>query len=1811
MKKSFTPLFLMILLLALPMVVSAQMESINNDPFTPENLITNIFLGEGVEVLDVQYDGTDDAVAYFKDGENAVSIERGLVMSTGNSSQQSGAVGVENFGNVQSSSGTSGSSIFDADIQTIAAGVTYNDVARYTITFIPISDTLRFNYVFGSEEYPEYVCSNFNDIFGFFISGPGINGPFENDAENIALIPGTDLPVRINNVNPGVVGSAGSIDNCTPPAGYLDYSEFYNDNNGMAQQPVFDGFTDVFTAEAVVVPCSTYTIKLVIADVGDSAFDSGVFLQAKSFGTGSLDVEATTVSLDGSVAEGCTEGLLSFVLPVRTEADLPLDYTILGTAENGVDYEFIPDDLFIPAGDSIVSVPIIAFEDMLDEGTETIMIDIQRDPCNRDTIIIPIKDNPLVPAELRPDTTVCQGDPVQLDGTLDVPLPEPLSFSNDGPLVVSPAQTTLYSDIDVFGVLPANLSDGVIESVCIDDLQTTWADDLKIFLLSPGGQFIELVTDIGNPGDNFIGTCFTPAATTPITDLTLADQPFTGEFAPEGIWTDLYGSENPTNGTWQLSLFDKFAADVPVLNSWTITFRPIYEIRYDWVPTTGLSCSDCPDPIATPDATTTYVMTATDSYGCTTYDSLTIEVIPDLEAPQAQCAVINENSITISWPDVVGANSYQVNVDNTGWVPANGMNEHTVNGIPLSTTVEFMIQGVALCPGAIDTIQCTTPDCTPPSLNLVSTSAVSCFGGADGAVEVSANGGVTPYEYNLEGQTNTTGIFTGLSAGDYTAQVLDSTGCPQILPFTISQPDSLDATLVKDDASCFGFDDGQATYEIVGGAGPYQFDWSDGQTDSIAVGLSAGMIELELTDANGCAYTYSIEIEEPALLEASVVVDSVDCQGDNTGSALITPEGGAAPYTYAFSPMVNQGATEAEAVDLARGTYSYTVTDANDCTVEGDFEIEEPEELEVTLDITDALCADSTSGSTIATVAGGIQPYTYLWQDEMTNTIGQTDEQTDMGAGFYQLEVTDANDCVVTASFEVLEAEALDYTLDLMPASCNGLADGQADITPSGGTGNYSFAWDDIGNGPASRTDLAGGSYGVTISDDNGCNLPLTFDIESPESIILAFDSTATSCNGGADGTAMVIPEGGTAPYSYAWEDGQNTAMASGLNAGSIGVTVTDNNGCEAIGNVIVEEATALSLELEGTDASCFEAADGQITATGDGGAGGYTFEWSDSQTGPTASGLSAGTYTVIMTDANGCTIEDMLQIEEPTALTSSTESQTASCNPTPDGTATIMADGGTMPYEYFWNDGQTTAMAQALEQGEYYVTVTDANGCTVLDTVQVDGIPEIELMATSEDVSCNGDADGQASINASGGSGVYTYSWGNGLPDSDTQNTLSANTYLVTVTDELGCMETISIEIGQPAALVLSTDVNMIRCSGGADGSAEVQPSGGTAPYIYNWSNGASSAMISDLALGAYSVTVEDANGCIISTTLQVEEASPISVTVEVEEVVCYGQRTGAAQIAVDGGLPPYTYSWSNGDTGNEVSNVAAGDYTVSITDAAGCEVIEELFIPQPDEPLSATISAIDVSCFGEQDGRIEIQAQGGTPGYRYSLDGEFYSGSSTFLGLEPGPYGVLVQDAEGCSILLDAVQVGEPDPIIVDLGEDRSINFGDTIRLLPEITGGVGAFGYDWFPQDSSLLSCFECSGPLVSPSFQVSYSVIVTDETGCTGEDLVTLYARKNRPVVVPTGFTPNGDGNNDILMVHAREDIKLTVTYFRVFDRWGELVFEVEEFLPNNPAFGWNGLFRDEPLNDGVFVWDIQVEYVDGLKENFKGHTTLVR
>lgn len=2110
--------------------------------FTPESLISNVFLGEGVEVLEITHNGTSSSVGYFSNGTNDIGINRGIVMSTGT---------VNVIAGPNEAGGTSGSTSGNSN-DPYLGDISDNlfDNNKYTIRFIPTSDTLRFKYTFASEEYPEYACTGFNDIFGFFIHGPGINGSYPNNAENIALVPElsdptgltfTDLPVTINNVN-GYNGNP-VPNECLPPNGSTAYSQYYRDNVG-SENMIFDGYLKVFYAQAIVTPCQEYTIVLSIADVGDDQWDSAVFLEARSFGTGSLQVETQTVSLDGSLSEGCASGELTFALPNVVENDFPIDYTIFGTATNGVDYSFIPDDLFIAAGDSVVSVPVEVYEDNIEEDVELIGIDIQRDPCNRDTFYFRLNDNRLLELDLGVDETICDGNSLQLDGTMDVPLPDPPNFTNttDYDIVVisdnnppPPGTPPTISPINVIGVQPLVVQPDVIKSVCIN-VEHRWISDVDVFLFAPNGQFIELTTDNGKSGDDYFQTCFTPTATNPINFGSQAPStaaPFTGDWMPEGSFEDLYGS--PTNGEWQLAIKIDQQGFSGTLLDWSICFNPVYQIDYNWTPATGLSCTDCPDPVASPNTTTTYTLEVTDTYGCSIADEVEVMVEDAIEPPVVNCTPTT-NSIVLDWAALAGATGYEININGSGWQPTSGDLQHLINGLSINEEVSFEIRATSDCDSDILSSSCTTLDCIPPSINLDAATNIDCFNGTNGTINVSATGAMAPYEFNIPGiEINNTGVFTDLPAGSYNVVVTDNLGCPGTMEVTLTEPEELAATIqIVDSITCNGLSNGRLAAIVEGGTGPFDFNWNNSNTDSVFNAGVAGINTVVITDQNNCNITVDFDMPEPEVLTVSASMTVVSCPGGNDGTATALASGGSAPYAYQWSN--GQTADEATgfsagtefvtvtdakgcmeilnvsidenppiALDFSEtlpacngisngnvtvlptggsGTYTYewsnnqssataaalgagehfvTVTDDAGCSITGSYDLGEPDPIIITETVVNPLCAEGddatislevtggnggysftwtddntittdnrtnlTAGSytvnvvdqigcqnsllievvepasldvitsttpvgcaggntgavsasvnggsgtiiyqwdingTIVTtpmvenlpaavygltitdgndceytedvevfqsagidvvetisnvncfgdnngsidlvISGGNAPYTLEWVDENNNVIGDTENIENLVAGTYQINITDANNCIQTNAFEISQQPELVLGFaSTTPVSCASGSNGNITLSVEGGDGNYNYQWsnnattanlenipaddyevtvtDGLGcsaiinttiteptpiqisgmanpvncfgetNGSISinvnggtvlndyqyvwshggnttlEENLASGDYEVTIFDDNGCSQTAIYSINTPAEITTDTDIIPATCSGSATGTAIVTADGGDGGFTYQWGTNANmqtTATATDLLADVYFVTVTDGNGCTAEAIADVVEPLAISNEIDQTNVDCFGTSSGTITTSIQGGTTPYTYEWNGpngfASADPGLTNIQAGVYNLIVTDNNSCTFEQTVTITQPTTgLTATATVRDTVCFGLENGSATAMTNGGTGAVDYLWNyQNQTTATVNNLPAGTWEVVATDASGCTATASTIIDENPEITLELDQTPSLCNNGTDGTANLRNifSGGVAVnttdYILNWSTNETTANIANLTGGSTYDIAVTDRLGCTATAAIEIGNPAPVGVLTEANNApSCFGGNDGLAQVSGAGGVAPYQYTWSANAdnqSTAAANNLTAGTYFVSVQDANTCETVLEVTVDQPTQLGIDFQVGEISCPGDTDGEILSNISGGTAPYNYNWSTGATTSSINEITAGDYSLTITDNNGCSFEATQAIELP-EVLEATTDIESPICFGDQNGRILINPTGGVGPYTYALNEPDYGGSSVQLGITAGFYTIFVKDSKGCEFQ-DTLTVTQPEAIVVNAGRDQSIQLGDSLQLSAEVTNAVGEVFIDWMAPYEGTLFCqadtvFSCDEPWSIPQHTIKYVVLATDENGCQGADEIEIEVVKARQVMAPTAFTPNGDGNNDLLIIHGVPGTE--VLNFKVFDRWGTLLYEDANFMVNDEDHGWNGSYRSQLMATGVYMWMAEVKYIDGAIGTFSGNSTLLR
>ncbi len=578
-------------------------------------------------------------------------------------------------------------------------------------------------------------------------------------------------------------------------------------------------------------------------------------------------------------------------------------------------------------------------------------------------------------------------------------------------------------------------------------------------------------------------------------------------------------------------------------------------------------------------------------------------------------------------------------------------------------------------------------------------------------------------------------------------------------------------------------------------------------------------------------------------------------------------------------------------------------------------------------------------------------------------------------------------------------------------------------------------------------TGLMGSSvYYVVVEGFSTNNGDYTLNITETSYMLSATAApTDISCNGAMDGAIDITMDNGLAPYMYMWSTTETTEDISGLAPGDYTVTITDLNGCTAIvGPVTIAEPMVLSITSDMiTHISCNGAADGSIMMTTSGGTAPYTYMWSSTETTEDLSGLSAGDYTVTVTDANGCTTEaGPMTITEPMVLTYTIDMITdVSCGATSDGSIMGTTSGGTAPYFYVWSNFSTTEDISNLSTGDYTVIISDSNGCTTIGgpyTINQQAsfsITATEITAT--DVSCNAAADGSIMVNMTSGTAPYTYSWSDSTTDDNIAN-LGGGTYTVTVTDATGCTASAETMIAEPTAIVASIDAVVdLNCNGFNNGSIDISVTGGSMPYTYLWSNNDTSEDLSGIAGGDYTVMITDAMNCTIELgPISVQEPMALMVNATLSDISCNGLDDGSVDITMSGGITPYTYMWSNNETSEDLSGLSAGSYTGTVTDANGCTLVVGPFTVAEPSTLIVTVDQV-TGDDGSSNGTISLSTTGGAAPYSYTWSNNDTTEDVT--GLASGDHMVTVTDAGGCMLVVGPIYV--PNLVNVDDLEELTL--------------------------------------------------------------------------------------------------------------------------------------------------------------------------
>lgn len=856
--------------------------------------------------------------------------------------------------------------------------------------------------------------------------------------------------------------------------------------------------------------------------------------------------------------------------------------------------------------------------------------------------------------------------------------------------------------------------------------------------------------------------------------------------------------------------------------------------------------------------------------------------------------------------------------------------------------------------------------------------------------------------------------------------------------------------------------------------------------------LLAGSIEVHAEVEEGLAACPTI----------AMTGSDVDCYGQSNGTAQVAITNGSGNYTITWSNTANGNSISG----LSVGTYTVNVKDnVSGCTVVGAFVVGSPDPISFSDNITDVDCFGNNSGSIAITTYGGTLPYSYSWTNGTTN-----EDLTNVTADDYTLSVVDGNGCTFSQIYTIQEPlEPISSSAVVSDADCFATSTGDINLEVWGGTPVYSYLWSS-GQSTQDITNVPSGNYTVTVSDANGCSTVFPFIINQPNALGGSVSSTDVLCYGDDTGTAFFSPTGGVSPYSYSWQNSTTlysttNATITGIPADTYQVTVTDDRGCVYVDNVDVLSPAELVITDSHINVSCYGGADGSIDISPVGGVLPYTYNWTNStgaavSTNQDPTNLVAEIYTVVVTDDNGCTSIHEREVYQPNLPISVTEEVThVLCFGDNTGEIDLSVLGGTIPYTYSWTTSQITEDISNLLASTYGYTVTDANGCQFTNSVVVnEPLAPIQVTTVVTDVNCFGESNGDVDLTVTGGTLPYAYAWTNSTYSlSYTAEDLLdfvADLYHFEITDDHGCIYIDSVEIAEPLELQTSYTKIDVLCYGENTGEIDLEVVGGVSPYVYNWSNAATTQDLTGLVSGSYLVAVLDDHNCLVEDSIFISQPNDtISFTAHVNPVSCNGGSNGAIDLFVAGGTLPYSYSWSNGDDSTTIVNLTSSYYTFDVLDGNGCLFTDSIYMPEPN-PLTLNEVITPVSCKGGDDGEINITPQGGTAPYSYTwLNSEFTLSAQDedLIGFIADIYQLEVVDSNGCFYEV-FMEIAEPDSLRIDYTVKPVSCYGGSDGAIDcHLTGGNPGYFSVW--------SSGELTEDIVDVMADI-YTVYVTDTKGC---------------------------------------------------------------------------------------------------------------
>jgi gliding motility-associated-like protein len=1104
---------------------------------------------------------------------------------------------------------------------------------------------------------------------------------------------------------------------------------------------------------------------------------------------------------------------------------------------------------------------------------------------------------------------------------------------------------------------------------------------------------------------------------------------------------------------------------------------------------------------------------------------------------------------------------------------------------------------------------------TPSTLSAVATPTNATCKEA-GKVSIKAEGGTAPFSYSLDGASfQPSSSFTNLPAGLYQATIKDAKGCGVVVPFEVkgagTEPITV-ATMVAD-ITCTD-STGAVTLEAKGGLSPYQYQVNTGafQTGNVFTGLVAGTYKATVKDAAGCTQELNFTVKEtPSTLSAVATPTNATCK--EAGKVSIKAEGGTAPFSYSLDGASFQPSSSF--TNLPAGLYQATIKDAKGCGVVVPFEVKGAgtEPITVATMVADITCTDSTGAVTLE-AKGGLSPYQYQVN---TGAFQTGNVFTGLVAGTYKATVKDAAGCTQELNFTVKETPS---TLSAVATPTNATCKeaGKVSIKAEGGTAPFSYSLDGASFQPSSSfTNLPAGLYQATIKDAKGCGVVVPFEVKGAgtEPITVATMVADITCTD-STGAVTLEAKGGLSPYQYQVNTGafQTGNVFTGLVAGTYKATVKDAAGCTQELNFTVKETpSTLSAVATPTNATCKEA--GKVSIKAEGGTAPFSYSLDGASFQPSSSftNLPAGLYQATIKDAKGCGVVVPFEVKgagtEP--ITVATMVADITCTDS-TGAVTLEAKGGLSPYQYQVNTGafQTGNVFTGLVAGTYKATVKDAAGCTQELNFTVKETPStLSAVATPTNATCK--EAGKVSIKAEGGTAPFSYSLdGASFQPSSSFTNLPAGLYQATIKDAKGCGVVVPFEVKGAGTepITVATMVADITCTD-STGAVTLEAKGGLSPYQYQVNTGAfqTGNVFTGLVAGTYKATVKDAAGCTQELNFTVKETpSTLSAVATPTNATC--KEAGKVSIKAEGGTAPFSYSLDGASfqPSSSFTNLPAGLYQATIKDAKGCGVVVPFEVKGAGTEPTLTVTNPPAVCSGSTlDLRDSSLVKGSASGLVYSYWKD--STASTAVGdpaaVTAGTYYIKAVNAEGCSAIKPVVVTEQ------SATSGRITASGPTVVCFNQtliLTASSGT-GYQWYRNDDSIPGA---TAATYQPKTSGNYSVVIINgpcKALAANKVQVQFQTCSQLPetsVAVPSAFTPNRNGANDVLRPVVNNIA--SIQYFKIFNRWGQMVFET-----TTVGKGWDGTISGIPQPADSYSWILVCTDHNGnvIKQN--GRSLLIR